>query len=173
MIPECFLNILASEYSDDDFQQSTIINSQRHAHINKCQHSCQTMWIEDVSNLDGGFNKTRKVRTSMSCWNKNKLTIFTSLIMAIRKGSRIAMKAKAAIKGNVLEATGKYTSNIKWDDGIVRAPYKSQQLKEVTDATGEPSSIPVIQGKFRIYRRLVVDHQLSSNVLSLFSPFRR
>jgi hypothetical protein len=35
MIPECFLNILASEYSDDDFQQSTIINSQRHAHINK------------------------------------------------------------------------------------------------------------------------------------------
>ena len=83
------------------------------------------------------------------------------------------MKAKAKIKGNVLEATGKYTWNIKWDDGIARAPYKSQQLKEVTDATGEPSSIPVIQGKFRIYRRLVVDHQLSSNVLSLYYPFRR
>jgi hypothetical protein len=166
MIPECFLNILASEYSDDDFQQSTIINSQP-------QHSCQTMWIENVSNLDGGFNKTRKVRTSMSCWNKNKLTIFTYLIMAIRKGSRIEMKAKAAIKGNVLEATGKYTWDINWDDGIARAPYKSQQLKEVTDATGEPSSIPVIQGKFCIYRRLVVDHQLSSNVISLFSPFRR
>jgi hypothetical protein len=61
MIPECFLNILASEYSDNDFQQSTIINSQHHAHINnKCQHSCQTMWIKNVSNLDGGFNKTRK-----------------------------------------------------------------------------------------------------------------
>jgi hypothetical protein len=172
MIPECFLNILVSEYSDDDSQQSTIINSQRHAHIIKCQHSCQTMWIENVSNLDGGFNKTRKVRTSMRCWNKIKLTIFTYLIMAIRKGSRIVMKAKAKIKGNVLEATGKYTWNIKWDDGIARAPYKSQQLKEVTDATGEPSSIPVIQGKFRIYRRLVVDHQLSSNALSLFSPFR-
>jgi hypothetical protein len=130
------------------------------------------MWIKNVSNLDGGFNKTCKVRTSMSYWDKNNLTIFTSLIMAIRKGSRIVMKAKAAIKGIVLEATGKYTWNIKWDDGITRAPYKSQQLKEITDATGEPSSILMIQGKFRIYCRLVVDHQLSSNVLSLFSAFR-
>jgi hypothetical protein len=60
-------------------------------------------------------------------------------------------------------------SNIKWDDGIARAAYKSQQLKELTDATGEPSSIPVIQGKFRIYRRLVVDHQLSSNVMCFHS----
>ena len=85
--------------------------------------------------------------------------------MAIKKGSRIVMKAKAAIKGNVLKATEKYTWDIKWDDGIVRAPYKSQQLKEVTDAAGAPSLIPLIQGKFRIYRWLVVDHQLSSIVL--------
>ena len=51
------------------------------------------------------------------------------------------------------------------DDGVARAPYKSQQLKEVTDVAGAPSSIPVSQGKFRIYRQLVVDHQLRSNVL--------
>jgi hypothetical protein len=46
-IPECFLNILASEYSDDDIQQSTIINSRRHVHINKRYRSRQTMWIEN------------------------------------------------------------------------------------------------------------------------------
>jgi hypothetical protein len=75
------------------------------------------------------------------------------------------MKAEAAIKGNVLKATGKYTWDIKWDDGIARAPYKSQQLKEVADVAGAPSSIPVSQGMFRIHRQLRVDHQLSSNLL--------
>jgi hypothetical protein len=56
-------------------------------------------------------------------------------IMLIKIGSRAVMKAKAAIKGTVLEATAKYIWDIKWDDGIARSPYKSQQLKEsATDA---------------------------------------
>ena len=49
---------------------------------------------------------------------------------AIRIGSRVVMKAKEGAKGTVLNSTGKYIWNIKWDDGKIRADYKSQQLKE-------------------------------------------
>jgi hypothetical protein len=61
------------------------------------------------------------------------LTLRSNNIMPIKIRSRVVMKAKAAIKGTVLEATAKYTWDVKWDDGIVRAPYKSQQLKEWSD----------------------------------------
>jgi hypothetical protein len=71
--------------------------------------------------------------------------------MPIRIGSRIVMKAKAAIKGTVLKSAEKYTWDIKWDDGAIRAPYKSQQLKELPkDAL--PASITVTtQGKCQIF----------------------
>jgi hypothetical protein len=78
-------------------------------------------------------------------------------IMPIKIGSRIVMKAKAAIKGTVLEATTKYTWEIKWDDGIARSPYKSQQLKEwsdpppATDAAPPPASDPITHGKCAIF----------------------
>jgi hypothetical protein len=88
--------------------------------------------------------------------------------MAIRIGSRIVMKSKAAIKGTVLKATGKYTWDIKWDDGKIRAPYKSQQVKEAaTDAP--PASITTTQGKCRICLLLIVEDQFRSYALSLFS----
>jgi hypothetical protein len=81
------------------------------------------------------------------------------------------MKAKAAIKGTVLKATEKYTWDIKWDDGIARAPYKSQQLKESSaGATDAPpaSNTSITQGKFHVILWLVVKDLSSTHVLSLF-----
>jgi hypothetical protein len=73
--------------------------------------------------------------------------------MAIRIGSRVMMKAKAAIKGTVLNATGKYTWDIKWDDGKIRAPYKSQQLKDEPAKDAPPAAITIPQGKCHILCR--------------------
>ena len=93
--------------------------------------------------------------------------------MAIKIGSRVVMKAKAAIKGTVLKATAKYTWDVKWDDGIVRDPYRSQQLKKpATTDHAPPALITATQGKGHIFLQLVVEDQLSCHVLSLFSSLR-
>lgn len=87
---------------------------------------------------------------------------------AIRIGSRVVMKAKEGAKGTVLNSTGKYIWNIKWDDGKIRADYKSQQLKEEPRADAPPASITIPQGKCRISLPFVVFDQFSALML-LFS----
>jgi hypothetical protein len=87
-------------------------------------------------------------------------------IMPIKIGSRVVMKAKAAIKGTVLEATAKYVWAIKWDDGIARSPYKSQQLKEsATDAPPAALNAAITHGKCDIFLWLVVEDLSSPHVL--------
>lgn len=94
------------------------------------------------------------------------------IIMAIRIGSRVVMKAKAAIKGTVLKATGRYAWDIKWDDGKKRDPYKSQQLKEPpAKEDAPPSSIIIAQGKCSIFFRLLL--RIISSHIKLFPPDTR
>jgi hypothetical protein len=62
---------------------------------------------------------------------------------AIRKGSRVVMKAKEGAKGTVLEASGKYIWKVKWDDGKIRPDYKSQQLKAEPRADTPPASVTI------------------------------
>ncbi len=94
--------------------------------------------------------------------------------MPIKIGLRVVMKAKAAIKGTVLEATAKYVWDIKWDDGTACSPYKLQQLKEsATYAPPAALSTELTLGKCHIFLWLVVEDLSSPHVRSLFSPQRQ
>ena len=94
--------------------------------------------------------------------------------MPIKIGLRVVMKAKAAIKGTVLEATAKYIW-VKWDDGIACSPpYKPQQLKEsATYAPPAALNTAITQGKCHIFMWLVIEDLSSIHLLSLSSPQRQ
>ena len=91
------------------------------------------------------------------------------LPFVIRTGSCVLMKAKEGAKGTVINSTGKYVWNIKWDDGKIHADKKSQQLKaepRVLDSA-PPASITIPRGKCRIFLPLVVSDQFSSHAIVL------
>jgi hypothetical protein len=130
-------------------------------------------------NLDGGFNKSEQGKNedelvcelflfmritfvSLQLWDRNNIVMPP---FAIRIGSRVVMKAKEGAKGTVLEAIGKHTWNVKWDDGKSHNACKLQQLKEEPKADAPPASLTVAQRKCRLFLRLIVSDQFSSHAV--------